>query len=206
MTAKGLVLCSIDNIAENIEQNAVKTTKLCLVFRQWLRLALDSSGLKSFSENQKTGILDAFWRTVLLDRAIVGTKAPESMRQSFDSLCVHCGVTVGPDSGTEIDGVSFENFIGDTADEYTSLMILSLVRRKFFTFNSGLVSMGVAPVTTRAGDLLCLLLGCDFPIILRKTKSHYVLIGEAYVHGCMNGEAFPETPFSDPRLQDFEIE
>jgi hypothetical protein len=80
-----------------------------------------------------------------------------------------------------------------------------LTGRKFFTLNSSLVSMGLAPVTTRAGDLLCLLLGCDFPIILRKMNSHQVLIGEAHVHGCMNGEAFPETPFSDPRLQDFEI-
>ena len=64
--------------------------------------------------------------------------------------------------------------------------------------------MGIAPVSAEEGDLICLLLGCDFPMLLRKKHDHYVLVGEAYVHGWMNGEVFPEVS-GDPRLQDFGI-
>jgi hypothetical protein len=38
-------------------------------------------------------------------------------------------------------------------------------------------------------DCICVLLGATVPLILRHQENHYVLIGEAYVHGFMYGEA-----------------
>jgi hypothetical protein len=57
-----------------------------------------------------------------------GRKPPKVCAKALTVFCVRCGVTVGPDIGAEIDEVSFENFTGDTADEYTSLVILSTSR------------------------------------------------------------------------------
>ena len=41
----------------------------------------------------------------------------------------------------------------------------------------------------RDGDLVCILLGCPFPMVLRKISGHYELQGRIYVDGLMNGEA-----------------
>lgn len=39
-------------------------------------------------------------------------------------------------------------------------------------------------------DLLCVLLGCDSPMLLRPTASgDFLVVGECYVHGLMDGEA-----------------
>jgi hypothetical protein len=52
---------------------------------------------------------------------------------------------------------------------------------------------GLAPRDTRDGDLICILLGCSVPVILRpmpsKMAKKYELMGEAYIYGMMNGDA-----------------
>ena len=58
--------------------------------------------------------------------------------------------------------------------------------------------MGLAPKSALPGDLICVLLGCYTPLLLRPTSdSQYQLVGSYYVPGFMNGEAFlglvPET-------------
>lgn len=50
--------------------------------------------------------------------------------------------------------------------------------------------IGMAPHDTRKRDKVCLLLGCGVPVVLReRPKGGYELVGEAYVHGIMKGEA-----------------
>ncbi|KAK0119427.1 hypothetical protein ONS95_010879 [Cadophora gregata] len=44
------------------------------------------------------------------------------------------------------------------------------------------------PGEASPGDLVCVLLGCDVPMILRQEGDHFILIGECYVEGMMHGE------------------
>ncbi len=46
----------------------------------------------------------------------------------------------------------------------------------------------LAPLDTVKDDFICILFGCNVPVILRRFESTYWLVGEAYVHGIMNGE------------------
>ena len=51
--------------------------------------------------------------------------------------------------------------------------------------------MGLATVHTVDRDLVCVLKGCDVPLILRRHKrknSPFGLTGESYVHGLMTGK------------------
>jgi hypothetical protein len=52
--------------------------------------------------------------------------------------------------------------------------------------------MGLGPLTTQAGELICILYGRPTPFILRPDpdENTYQLIGEAYVNDLMDGEAF----------------
>jgi hypothetical protein len=60
-------------------------------------------------------------------------------------------------------------------------------RRRFFATTTG--SMGLGPGSMQAGDLVVVLRGGSLPFILREFDGDYQLIGPAYVHGIMDGEA-----------------
>jgi hypothetical protein len=61
------------------------------------------------------------------------------------------------------------------------------LRRRLATTSEG--SLGMVPEFARKGDVICVLLGCSVPVILRERKSNgFEFIGEAYIHGFMNGE------------------
>lgn len=60
--------------------------------------------------------------------------------------------------------------------------------RSFIATKEGYI--GLAPGTTMAGDIVCVLLGCSTPLVLRPTgKGQYKIVGDCYVHGLMYNEA-----------------
>jgi len=50
--------------------------------------------------------------------------------------------------------------------------------------------VGMAPCRARPGDKVVVLFGCSIPLVLRRVGSReaWEVIGEAYIHGWMNGE------------------
>lgn len=48
--------------------------------------------------------------------------------------------------------------------------------------------MGWCPFHTEPGDRLCILFGGQTPYVVRKEGAGYRFLGEAYIHGVMNGE------------------
>ncbi|KIW01409.1 uncharacterized protein PV09_07173 [Verruconis gallopava] len=62
-------------------------------------------------------------------------------------------------------------------------------------FKSSAGQIGLAPQATKRGDLLCIFLGATVPFILRETgEDAYLLIGEAYADGIMDGEFMKADP------------
>jgi hypothetical protein len=64
-------------------------------------------------------------------------------------------------------------------DDMTGLLTSTLVNRSLFVSQTGMV--GLAPEWTKTGDLVCILFGCNVPVILREQDDNYVFIGERYV-------------------------
>jgi hypothetical protein len=59
--------------------------------------------------------------------------------------------------------------------------------RRFITTRNG--KMGLAPVPTRPGDLVCILFGAAVPFILRaKNNEHYEVIGQTCIEGYMTND------------------
>jgi Heterokaryon incompatibility protein (HET) len=80
---------------------------------------------------------------------------------------------------------------------------LMMNQRRLFFSRDGFVGLG--PWNTTKGDIICVLLGCRSPVVLRKENEHYVLIGEAYIEGFMNGEAMDALRDGEFVLETFEI-
>lgn len=48
--------------------------------------------------------------------------------------------------------------------------------------------IGLGPVRAREGDIVCVLFGRSVPVLLREEGDKITFVGEAYVHGFMDGE------------------
>ncbi|KUJ08181.1 HET-domain-containing protein [Mollisia scopiformis] len=101
-----------------------------------------------------------------------------------------------------------EQLDGDDDEEKTQLSTmlsagLMMNRRRLLLSMEGLV--GLAPLNAMEGDIICVLFGCRFPVVLRPVSGHYVVIGEAYVDGFMNGEAMVGLEEERYVLDTFEI-
>ena len=86
-------------------------------------------------------------------------------------------------------GLSFSQRRAAYLRPLLTMLQLKLAGRELFITTQGY--MGLCSAGVEKGDLVSVLLGCDMPILLReRDKSHYLrVIGEAYVHGIMDGEA-----------------
>jgi Heterokaryon incompatibility protein (HET) len=62
--------------------------------------------------------------------------------------------------------------------------------RTFFVTKDGQIGMG--PDNLQEGDVVCVLFGGMVPFILRPEDGHYLLVGECYCHGMMQGEMIEE--------------
>ncbi|KAJ3548372.1 hypothetical protein NM208_g1031 [Fusarium decemcellulare] len=73
--------------------------------------------------------------------------------------------------------------------------ILAFTRsRRFAGTESGLA--GYVPMRAKKGDTVVILNGADVPFVLRKKDDgRYLLVGECYMHGIMNGEALDTSNF-----------
>ncbi|KAI0168664.1 heterokaryon incompatibility protein-domain-containing protein [Pestalotiopsis sp. NC0098] len=87
---------------------------------------------------------------------------------------------------------------GDSYRFYLALRNACQERSLFYT-ESGLCGLGPPSIGGDEGDIVSILCGSHMPIILRPVENGYKVIGEAYVHGIMYGEASRD----DMELEDF---
>ncbi|TVY26485.1 Heterokaryon incompatibility protein 6,OR allele [Lachnellula hyalina] len=58
--------------------------------------------------------------------------------------------------------------------------------RKFILSKSGY--MGLGPLATETNDMICVLRGCNVPVVIREEHGHHLFIGACFVWGLMDGE------------------
>ena len=75
--------------------------------------------------------------------------------------------------------------------ESGSLYTSHVLNRRMFITQNGLLGLG--PRGLAKDDVVCILYGCGVPLVLRPTRGgHYRLVGEAYVHSIMDGQALDD--------------
>jgi hypothetical protein len=69
---------------------------------------------------------------------------------------------------------------------FSDVVIVHCLYRSCIVTNRGYLGLGRN--STQPGDIVCVLRGGNVPFILRKkVDGYYELVGEAYVHGIMDG-------------------
>ena len=156
-------------------------------------------------------ILNAFWRTLCLDCSLDDAKDPLRRATTDDGL-VHdewwwnCIVEQNAESfeekGQLMNPAACCSRFQKTANDLCT-------DRCFFMSSSGYI--GLVPSTTMIGDRVCVLTGGRTPYILRPSHKktvedvsdspEYTFVGDAYVHGLMDGEAFDMVEKGSLRMQ-----
>ena len=65
--------------------------------------------------------------------------------------------------------------------------------------------MGAGRSGIREGDMICVFLGCSFPVVIRPNGDHYIFIGAVYVDNLTHGEAIADLENGLYELDSFEL-
>jgi hypothetical protein len=194
----GFILGSINERALPAQQGNVPAS--------WLKLASwkNESGLPP----------NAFWRTIVADRGPNGGNPPPyyqvACQQAFAQRAT------GDDLNTERVMLMNSNTKPSSEKVVTEYLrrvqsVVWMRRLIRTTIGQSDDNLGLAPESIKEGDLICIVYGCSVPVVLRKCseeksgKCTFVLIGECYIHGMMDGEAFRILQEMDIEKRVFEL-
>jgi len=197
------------------------------ILQEWKHQAISTSrfGLKpplaflsSKISRNRTRTMKAFWRTIMADSITIkgGTTGDGKVDAPAQILS---GFKPTADSwyGEMVDIITTDTIPSDVEDFFDKnpghfrlddlfqAIELAVARRKFFLSKSGF--MGLSPIATCKGDVICIILGGVTPFVLRPAShGRYQLVGECYVHGIMDGESMVDLEKGKYKLQDIMLE
>jgi len=142
---------------------------------------------------------DKLWRTIVADRTAEGGNCPPW----YHRAALYCMAYT--DNNGHIDPRELLEH-GNTPNAKLPYILMEYLKRvQAVTWNRKFIEgknktrsserlFGIAPPETEKNDLICILFGCSVPCILRPNSDScgnkwYEFIGEAYIHGIMEGEA-----------------
>jgi len=131
---------------------------------------------------------DAIWRTMITDRECLLNRGYCRVRQSYmqqvQDVTTRCSTREAREEASQRVYDAKETV--DAHDYLTSVNTLAVGRRPFITWK---VYIGLGPKIIQAEDVISVVIGCKVPKILRiDKKGSYPLVGQAYVHGMMDGK------------------
>ncbi|KAK3681680.1 hypothetical protein B0T22DRAFT_472645 [Podospora appendiculata] len=100
----------------------------------------------------------------------------------------------------DINAISgWKSFLSRSRDTTSSM------GKRLIVTDGGL--LGMAPREARKGDVVCVLLGCSIPLVLREVpgEESFTVVGECFVDGYMNGEVLERMEHQDRRVRDFRL-
>ncbi|KAH7336557.1 heterokaryon incompatibility protein-domain-containing protein [Rhexocercosporidium sp. MPI-PUGE-AT-0058] len=166
-------------------------------FYSWAKIAFGPH-LEGANDDAR---VDMFWRTLCCNRAVQSTYLPQFKNQCQKWLAR--GNTKAIMQFWEEDTRN----AGPQEKAWQQSFLQHARGRKFAVMESG----GFCLVSGKAkkGDGMAVLVGCDFPVVLRGRKGggedDVVLVGEAYVQGYMEGKAMEEAAKGRHMPREFRI-
>jgi hypothetical protein len=178
--------------------------------KQWFSLALHSESPGKATHHQETSVgseldplkFEALWRTMLANRESPPSCEPAAFKNGevLEKWLLEnnqCDLVVPPNEAYGLKAHS-------TFLKFKQRLYLTLMYSPTLIVTEGGL-LGLARGSVAPGDQVCILLGCSVPTILRQVsnieREEYILIGESYIHGMMDGEAIDKLDKGEYKLQ-----
>lgn len=126
--------------------------------------------------------LAATWRKKIIGEGVQGQCAISGLREQQPSLIWK---------------------FGEPLIKVILVALLSLPKYRIFHTKNGYLRVG--PIGCQVGDRVCVVFGCNIPVILRPVDNHYCHAGPCYVVGLMEGEVMLGLEMGKWQAQEFEI-
>jgi hypothetical protein len=107
-----------------------------------------------------------------------------------------------PDSGYPLE-LGIDNIMGFTAESFATDFWIVARSSTFFMTEEGY--MGIGPIGARPGDIVCVLLGADVPMILRPQGSDFAVLSPCYMYGIMHGQLVDDMRQGKRELETFAL-
>lgn len=194
--APGSRCLAVDGLCQDrIEAVSTESLENSRMAQHFLLQCLDLSGPLL---QKGTISIDSIWRTLIGNTGADIYPAPEKYRAHFQNYVSRLTARKRTFTQRIADNADLSTLLGvETKDHrnassqiYQASVAYTAPYRKFFTTAKGTIGLG--PRSMRPGDLVCVLCGGKVPFILRKDGPGYTLVGEAYVHDIMDGQALWE--------------
>jgi len=120
-----------------------------------------------------------------LQEQMEGWPGAAAARKALQEL----GLDLDPETAAE-EAIIFSAIYCSGAALFHSTAVRYARQRIFLTTQRGFFAL--APRSARQGDSVVLLSGLQYPFVLRRNGGKWRILGPAYVHGVMDGEAWPQ--------------
>lgn len=184
-----------DQIAAKVKAERVRSA--IDTIRKWETRALqDPPESASRYYDALGGRREAFWRTLACDGSATRVRplSPDCGHR-FEAFMSRC-----PPLGREV--MVDETLQDDWVREYAVPVVAKTMHRSFILTRQGRMGLAVRGVAN--GDLVIIAKDCDVPLVVRRRTDHgFKFIGEAYVHGIMDGEAVSQASKQGLKVEKF---
>jgi hypothetical protein len=172
LTAEGICVASLNSCSERFELSTTSHKEMIRCLLGWRLLTQAHLGIHPMQQGDPR--LDQFYRLMSCEV------------ERFDQLFLHVKTWWDEWQRQLLEHKSVEAIeVAGYQEGYLQLIFdLSAGKRLLFYANpqgqaAPSFKLGMCPNAAKEGDLLCVLLGCRYPVILRRQDNHYILIGEA---------------------------
>jgi len=189
---------------DRTQRRSAKGISLGVITQISMRMAggiITTECLDVLANHSTSAQLDILWRALCADRYSRGERAPEVYQSAMIRLM---GSSSSCYQDSRASSIDIEELLETALPEHVK-SFLEVARdvvwnRRTFQGNKNYNAqpiVGLIPRCAKAGDAVCIIYGCSVPVVLREQRGendhHYwQLIGEAYVHGHMDGEGISE--------------
>jgi len=178
LSVAGVAVATIENV-QPMHFGETGETFLIMLRTLWIMVMSNPTNAIDLEISQLSAVCstlcaDEFRHTSIPERE----QLPDfkSVIQTFKTILATGSLLFG-DVDSQKDWFSYGAILSATCDN-----------RSFFVTKGG--SVGIAPLSARPGDMVCVLLGCYSTVLLRQTRDDtYQLVGQSYMSGVNAGEA-----------------
>lgn len=196
LSLSGVMVGSVTGTAVTWERDArgpVTARVVPLMFGMATLLGVKATDFISFLRSDS----DIVWKTAIADKERLSNDGYCRCRPSFYEA-IRTRIIELCERMSEVASEEYKELLigrDETLGIHHYLVSLNTLahRRRPFVTEQGLLGQG--PLHVQTGDLVVIFMGHPVPFLVRKrVDTGYTLVGEAYVHGIMDGEFLEDNP------------